>query len=248
MNDLFVRTWGTGTPVVLVHGSLATGESEWEAQRPLSDEGFRLQVVDRRGYGRSPSAEGEDFLEDARDIVDLVTDHAAHVVGHSYGGLGAMVAAATRPGSVRSLALLEPPVFTLARDDPAARALVEAVSLAVDRDLPDRDWLRGFLVAVGSDPATLPPEVVDEALPLVPLLRRARRGWDAELPLARLAEAEFPTLVVSGGHDAGFEAICDELAASIGASRAVVAGARHEVQLTGQPVNEALLTLWRRAG
>ena len=51
MSDLFVDTWGTGTRVVLVHGSLATGLDEWQAQRPLADEGFRLLVLDRRGYG-----------------------------------------------------------------------------------------------------------------------------------------------------------------------------------------------------
>ena len=62
MSDLFVDFWGTGTPVVLVHGSLATGAEEWQAQRPLADEGFRLLVPDRRGYGKSPVAEGEDFL------------------------------------------------------------------------------------------------------------------------------------------------------------------------------------------
>jgi pimeloyl-ACP methyl ester carboxylesterase len=52
-SDLAVEVWGEGTPVVLVHGSLATGAEEWEAQRPLADEGFRLLVPDRRGYGRS---------------------------------------------------------------------------------------------------------------------------------------------------------------------------------------------------
>lgn len=54
MTDLFIDTSGTGTPVVLVHGSLATGGDEWQAQRPLADAGFRLLVVDRRGYGQSP--------------------------------------------------------------------------------------------------------------------------------------------------------------------------------------------------
>ena len=49
MSDLFVESWGAGTPVVLVHGSLATGVEEWQAQRPLADEGFRLLVLDRRG-------------------------------------------------------------------------------------------------------------------------------------------------------------------------------------------------------
>lgn len=42
MTDLFVDSWGTGTPVILVHGSLATGAEEWQAQRPLADEGFQF--------------------------------------------------------------------------------------------------------------------------------------------------------------------------------------------------------------
>jgi pimeloyl-ACP methyl ester carboxylesterase len=96
MSDLFIDIWGTGTPVVLVHGSLATGAEEWEAQRPLADEGFRLLVLDRRGYGRSPMVEGEDFLRDAEDIAEVMGD-GAHLVGHSYGGLGVLFAAARRP-------------------------------------------------------------------------------------------------------------------------------------------------------
>jgi hypothetical protein len=38
--------------------------------------------------------------------------------------------------------------------------------------------------------------------------------------------------------------ICDELAERIGASRKVIEGAGHEIQFTGEPVNDALLTLW----
>ena len=64
------------------------------------------------------------------------------------------------------------------------------------------------------------------------------------MPLAELAAAPFPKLVVSGGHGARFDAICDELAERIGASRAVVDGAGHEIQFTGTPLNEALLALW----
>ena len=107
MSDLFVDFWGTGTPVVLVHGSLATGAEEWQAQRPLADEGFRLLVPDRRGYGKSPVAEGEDFLSDADDIAELMGD-GAHLVGHSYGGLGVLFAAARRPDATLSMTLLEP--------------------------------------------------------------------------------------------------------------------------------------------
>ena len=138
MSDLFVNSWGSGVPVVLVHGSLATGADEWEAQRPLADEGFRLVVPDRRGYGRSPAAVGEDFLRDADDIADLM-GNGAHLVGHSYGGLGVPFAAARRPEATLSLTLLEPGAFTLGQHHPAARELVADAGRLWDQDLPHED-------------------------------------------------------------------------------------------------------------
>src|SRR3954447_3158766 len=123
--DLHIEHWGAGTPVVLVHGSLANGAQEWEAQRTLADEGFRLTVFDRRGYGLSAAAPGEDFIVDAADIAALLGD-GAHLVGHSYGGLGALLAAAQRPEATLSLTLLEPAVLTCGLDEPAWSTLVDS--------------------------------------------------------------------------------------------------------------------------
>jgi len=53
-----------------------------------------------------------DYEVDARDVVDLLAA-GAHLVGHSYGAVVAMLAAATRPDLVRSLALIEPPPWTV---------------------------------------------------------------------------------------------------------------------------------------
>jgi pimeloyl-ACP methyl ester carboxylesterase len=243
---IHVEEWGDGTPVVLVHGSLATAAEEWEVQRPLADKGFRLVTFDRRGYGaNAAAADGEDFVADAADIADLLGD-GAHVVAHSYGGLGAIFAAARRPEAVLSLTLLEPGVFDLAADDPAAQALVGSVRELWDADLPDEEWVVRFLVAVGSDPSEFPPDFLAVAVPLVPLIRRGRPLFDADLPLAELAAASFPKLVVSGGHHAGFDAICDDLAGRIGAARVEVAGAGHEIQFA-DGINDVLLELWRGA-
>jgi pimeloyl-ACP methyl ester carboxylesterase len=242
-SDLHVEVWGEGTPVVLVHGSLATGAEEWSAQRPLADEGFRLIVPDRRGYGRSPAAPGEDFLVDADDLGALMST-GAHLVGHSYGGLSAMVAAARHPEATLSLTLLEAPATTVAGHAPAWGTLVAEVRQLWERDLPDREWVVRFLEAVGSDPADLPAELLDAAVELVPTFRSGRPFFAADLPLAELDAARFPKLVVSGGHHPGFEAMSDVLAGRIGATRAVVAGAGHEIQFMGPPLNEALLSLW----
>ena len=113
-----------------------------------------------------------------------------------------------------------------------------------DQTAPDEVWVIRFLEIVGSDPNALSPELIAAAVPLVPVFRRGRPIWEAEPPLAKLAAAPFPKLVISGGHSAGFEAICDDLAQRVGASRMVIEGAGHEIQFTGEPLNHALMTLW----
>ena len=246
MSSLHVDVWGSGTPVLLVHGSLATGSDEWQAQRPLADQGYRLLVIDRRGYGRSPAAEGEDYLRDADDIAALMGD-GAHLVGHSYGGLGVLLAAARRPEATLSVTVLEPAAFSLGQHDPDARALAASVRALWDQDLPDEEWVVRFLQLVGSDPAALSTELITAAVALLPVFRKARPMWEFDLPFDAVASATCPKLVVTGGHSAGFDAICDDLAERIRADRAVITGAGHEIQFAAPAVNEALLGVWQSA-
>ncbi|WP_157983899.1 alpha/beta fold hydrolase [Nesterenkonia muleiensis] len=244
MGKLHAETIGRGDQIVLVHGSLTTGAEEWQAQLPLADEGFRLVIPDRCGYGSSPVIDREDFLRDAEDLVELL-DEGSHVVAHSYGGLSAMFAAVERPDSIQSLTLLEPPAFIAATGP--AETLLTAVRTMWHLDLSDDEWLVRFLQAVGTAPDVIPPEAREEVVARVPLVRRGRPPWESHLPLSQLASAAFPKHVVSGGHSDGFEAICDKLARHIGASRSVVKGAGHDIQFTGPPLNDLLLRIWRTA-
>lgn len=243
-SGLSVETWGDGVPVVLVHGSLALGVPEWEMQRPLAEHGFSLRVFDRRGYGASATAPGDDYLADADDIVELMGE-GAHLVGHSYGGLGVLLAAARCPERTLSLTVLEPAAGTVALHDPAWRAFVDEVSAMWTLEGSDEEWVRTFLTAVGSDPEMLGPELMADAVALTPLLRHGRTFYGCDVPVAALAAARFPKLVVSGGHFEGFEAMCRELAVLIGGELAVLEGAGHEIQFVGEPLNERLLQLWR---
>ena len=72
----------------------------------------------------------------------------AHLVGHSYGGLAVLFAAARRPEATLSLTLLEPATFTLGKSHHAARKLVADVRELWDQDLPDEDWVIRFLQLV----------------------------------------------------------------------------------------------------
>ncbi len=56
-----------------------------------------------------------------------------------------------------------------------------------------------------------------------------RAPWEAEIPFAKLAEAPFPKLVLSGSHNEAFDAVCDVLEERLGAERAVLPGAGHSI-------------------
>lgn len=246
MSDLHVRVWGEGEPAVLVHGSMSTGRTTWKPQEPLAGHGYQLLVPDRRGYGQSPDVEGEDFEVDAGDVVDLLGD-GAHLVGHSYGGLAAMLAAAERPDLVRTLALVEPPAFSVVPDDDEVQALVDdhRALWARANELDDRRFMERFIRLMGTDPDALPDPLLDMWTRRTRPMRLGRRAWEAELPFDELRDAGIPTLVVSGDHDPAFERVCDALAERLDARREVIAGMGHEVQRTGEPFNQALLGFWR---
>lgn len=225
-----------------MHGSLGTGRDEWAEQRPLGDEGWQLVVPTRRSYaGATPGPEA--YAAEADDVVTLLGD-GAHLVGHSSGGMVAMLAAAARPAAVRSLTLVEPPAFRAAPDDPAVRHLLERTLAVFAAPTDDRTFLEDFLRAVGTRVDELPDALLDAWTPLVPALRHGDRAWEVDPPFDALVG--IPVLVVSGGHHAAFTAICDAVARTVGADHVVVVGEGHEVQRVGAAFNEALRTFWSR--
>jgi pimeloyl-ACP methyl ester carboxylesterase len=214
------------------------GEMAWGQQRPLADR-WRLVVPDLRGFWPNPPADREDFAVDAGDIAALLGD-GMHLVGFSYGGLGALLAAAQRPDAVRSLTVIEPPAFDLVRGDAAVETMITQMdALWTTGPREPEAFLRVFMQAVSanaSPPSPLPPPLLQHAR----LLLTVRQPWEATIPVEQLRAAPFPKLVISGGHNATFEAICDAVARDLGAERAVITGAGHSVQMTGAPFNERL--------
>lgn len=247
MAKLHVQHWGSGTRVVLVHGSLSGGDESWEHQKPLGSQGYELIVPDRQCYGGSPDPGGEDFLRDSEDLLPLLGG-GVHLVGHSYGAVASMYAAAKRSEDIRSLVLVEPPAFSSASDDPAVAAMKQAQQeLWAKESLSDREFLEGFLPTIGMDPSGLAEGLLDAMTEGVPPLRQGRRVWDAELPTEALDGATFPIVVVSGGHYDAFTAMASGLAERIGAKLVTITGGGHEVQGTGEEFNRFLVDFWSAA-
>jgi hypothetical protein len=109
------------------------------------------------------------------------------------------------------------------------------------------ELLRRFVHAVGGDPGRLPAPLPPPLVKAARVQMHGRFPWEAEVPLDELARAPFPKLVVSGGHSATFDAVCDVLESQIGAHRAVIAGAGHSIPTLGEPVNDALTACWQRS-
>jgi pimeloyl-ACP methyl ester carboxylesterase len=237
------RDVASGPRVVLVHGSVFNGPLTWKEQRPLGER-WRLEVLNRRGYGKSPPPEvRSDFEEDARDIAALLGD-GAHLVGHSFGAIGALYAAALPPQAVRSLTINEPPAYRLIKGNAAADAMAARVQ-EIRRDVHEpRAYIEAFAKIIAGPgapspvpiPDPLPPDVQQGALTTM----AQRDPIEADIPLDALRRTSFPKLVTSGGHSSVFEAICDVLQHELNAEREIIRGAGHSVPRTGAPFNARL--------
>lgn len=228
MDAIAVTREGEGPEILLVHGG-ASPSTTWGQLAPLKAR-WTLAFAHRRGFPPSPPPPDgrQDFDIDATDLASLL-DRRPHVVAHSYGALGALIAATHEPAQVRSLTLIEPPLFYLIPDDLELMRFQRMGDEFLAHGLEtDPATLREFLQIAGSpvpDDGPLPENVVQA-------VRRAhgsRSPSDARPTLDVLRDAGIPVLVASGDHASFLERAADALAAELHAQRLVVPGAGHFV-------------------
>ncbi len=213
--------------VVLIHGSVGNAEA-WAPVLPALEQQFEVVAPNRGGYPPGPLLERIDFQRQAEELAPLLGE-GAHLVGHSYGGVIALLIAAPHAERVRSLAVSEPPAFGLARGNPDVDELVERLAEHFGRGPREpRAFAEGFLAAVGSA-VTLPERLPPQLEQGIRATMAERPPWEAEIALHELAAAPFPKLVVSGAHHPAFDAVCDVLETRLGAERAVLPGAGHSL-------------------
>ncbi|MEM9131941.1 MAG: alpha/beta hydrolase [Actinomycetota bacterium] len=200
------REWGTGEPVVFLHGLGGTREAWGPQLRALHPHG-RCIAWDMPGYGRSAPLEPLTYAGIADRLVELLDAldvERAHLVGLSFGGMHALHTARRHPDRVGRLVLADTsPAFGL------------------DGTTPE-DWIAARLTPIdeGRVPADIAEPVLDAitAAPLVGEVRReliaafGRIGADGFraavhcLPTndvrAELGRIDHPALVIVGELDA----------------------------------------------
>ena len=87
---LFVKDWGSGRPVILLHGWPLSADSWDDQAMAIAESGYRTIAYDRRGFGRSSQPwSGYDYNTLADDLAAVIQQTGAEdavLVGFSMGG------------------------------------------------------------------------------------------------------------------------------------------------------------------
>ena len=89
--ELYVKHWGHGPPVILIHGWPLSSDT-WDDQAlALTEAGHRVIAYDCRGFGRSEQTAGgydyDTFADDLADVIEAVdAEEDVALVGFSMGG------------------------------------------------------------------------------------------------------------------------------------------------------------------
>ena len=89
-SKLYVKDWGTGRPVILLHGWPLSADSWDDQAMALANAGYRAIAYDRRGFGRSSQPwSGYDYdtlSDDLAAVIEQTGAKDAMLVGFSMGG------------------------------------------------------------------------------------------------------------------------------------------------------------------
>lgn len=205
--QLHVEEYGTGAPLVLLHGLMTNSAMFDNLGRRLAS-WFRVIVPDLRGHGRSIHlAPPTSIRQMAADLVPVLAERgiaSADVIGYSLGGAVALQLALDHAECVRKMVLIA--AFATERDSlldriesalmgPALRVLGPSVAAHALLAVP----------GVGGGPRLPGPTLARVRAMLAAsdkrqmiAVSRAIQSFDIR---ARLPEIQAPTLVIVGDHD-----------------------------------------------
>jgi pimeloyl-ACP methyl ester carboxylesterase len=213
MNRLapFFREAGSGPGVVCLHANASTS-GQWRAL--MASLAIRSHVLagDSFGAGQSPlwPANRQTSLRDEAALLEPVFERAGDphaLVGHSYGGAVALVAALARPRRIRAMALYEPVLFALldAESPPpneadGIRAAVAGAAAALDSGDPSgaAECFIDFWMGRGAWAATPDSRRGPIAASVINIRQWAAALFSEPTPLAAFSSLEVPVLYMIG--------------------------------------------------
>jgi pimeloyl-ACP methyl ester carboxylesterase len=207
-----VRETGPGLPVVCLHAN-ASSSAQWRGLGELLSPTHRVLAPDSYDAGKSPDwpSRSRIALADEVRLIEPTLSTASRplaLVGHSYGGAVALIAALRDPARVDRLVLYEPTLFSLVDADAAPpngadgiRDAVRAATAALDASDSDAAAAHfiDFWMGPGSSvatPALRKPAIADS---VANVRLWAHALFTEPTPAAAFARLDMPILYMLGG-------------------------------------------------
>lgn len=208
----FCREAGSGPGVVCLHSN-ASSSGQWRSLVDELADRYRVLAPDSYGAGKSPEwpSRRQISLGDEAALIEPVLARAGSplaLIGHSYGGAVALIAALARPQRVRALVLYEPTLFALVDVETpppngadGIRETVAAAATALDRGDKDGAARRfiDYWMGPGSFDAMPDGRRTTIADSVVNVRRWAHALLTEATPLAAFAALDMPILYLLGG-------------------------------------------------
>ena len=107
--SMYYEIYGTGNPLVLIHGGGSTIQTSFGNVIPLLSKKYKVIAVELQAHGHTSDRNApESFEQDADDVAELLNQlhiDSAYILGFSNGGNTAMQLALRHPKKVRKLIL-----------------------------------------------------------------------------------------------------------------------------------------------
>lgn len=202
---------GSGPALLFLPGSFGTGAG-WKAVMGYLGKGYRMVTTSLLGYGATPDIrpDGNATMAQQVSLIDQIIERIGttpHVVGHSYGGLCAIVHALTGQHRPASLLLVEANPLGLLR---ASGELEYYRMFESMTGLYFADFARGdteaarHVIDFYGGPGTfdsMPPKVRSYIVATTPVnVRDWSSGTPFEPSKQTLQSIDMPTTVVRGGN------------------------------------------------
>jgi esterase len=107
--ELFYRKFGTGQPLIILHGLLGCSDNWLTIAKSLSDN-FEIFLPDQRNHGNSPHSDEIDYNILANDLNEFINFHSISkpvIAGHSMGGKVVMKFSQTFHNNLQSMVIID---------------------------------------------------------------------------------------------------------------------------------------------
>ena len=160
--NLNYKEFGTGFPVIILHGLLGSLDNWQTIARKMTEMAsaashpFKIYIIDQRNHGKSPHTDDFNYELLSADVLDFFRQQhitKAHVIGHSMGGKAAMKFTLENPVLVEKLIVVD---ISPSQAEDHHSYIFEALDAADVGNATSREQVQAFLnERIPNDPTTI---------------------------------------------------------------------------------------------